>query len=123
MGAPWASHWGTGPSRARARPLPPHMFWENFRALTDGGQFIEISKRAKTEHVGELVNTFYPTNDPQTIEFAKVISMNPPNTMTFVLGLTLQGHRDIGPLLPGGGAKLSPLTTLGVFPQAVSSPP
>ena len=53
------------------------MFWENFRALTDGGQFIEISKRAKTEHVGELVNTFYPTNDPQTIEFAKVISMNP----------------------------------------------
>ena len=37
-------------------------------------------------------------------------------------GLTLQGHRDIGSLLPGGGAKLRPLTTLGVFPQAVSSP-
>ena len=35
MGAPWASHWGTGPSRARARPLPlPHVLGE----LCGGGR-------------------------------------------------------------------------------------
>ena len=46
--------------------------------LPTGGQFVEISQSAKTEYRGELVNTFYPTNDPQTIAFRESHFHEPP---------------------------------------------
>ena len=46
--------------------------------LTDGGQFIEIKKFAKSEYGGRLMNTFYPTNGPQTIGIRRSHFHEPP---------------------------------------------
>jgi len=43
-----------------------------------GGQKVEICDFAKTDHGARLVNTFYPTNGPQTSKSAEFVSMNPP---------------------------------------------
>ena len=45
-----------------------------------GGQKVEIWDFAKTDHGARLVNTFYPTNGPQTSKSAEFVSMNPPNS-------------------------------------------
>ena len=42
-----------------------------------GGQKVEIWDFAKTDHGARLVNTFYPTNGPQTSKSAEFVSMNP----------------------------------------------
>ena len=46
-----------------------------------GGQKVEIWDFAKTDHGARLVNTFYPTNGPQTSKSAEFVSMNPPNNL------------------------------------------
>jgi hypothetical protein len=65
-----------------------------------------------------------PTRFIRTVSY--VVQLYSDSCRGLTHGLTLQGHRDIGPLLPGGGggrqAKTIDNLRGGIFPQAVSSP-
>ena len=60
---------------AIAAPVTLTLTWS---CPPTGGQLIEIYELAKSEYGAGLVNTFYPSNDPQTIDFRERHSLKSP---------------------------------------------